>query len=541
MPAGSLLAADNPGPGPGERSAGRRADQAPDPAYFKASPVSEARQGSPGWARAASLAALGDRALIAPLIGWCNRHKQLVARLWRPDHVLWLLVAAVLLLPVMMLSAVSSATVAQMKLQADEISTLASGIRAYYADNVIARLQAADGQAVYSENYRQVHGGIPIPATLSIELGALFDNAHSDGRISYQFLSDYPFAKRLSHPLDRFEAEAIRSFRADPQRRIFTELSGHGLGPSAYRMATPVLMRQACVTCHNSHPDSPKRDWKVGDVRGIQEVTVRGIQVGGFGRLGLLMGYVGFLGLTSVAATALFRRQSRQLATANQLLREANRKDAALSAELADQLRELAIFGHVVDHAIFGITIADMRRPDAPLIYVNDAFSTITAYPRQLAVGFNCRFLQGPDTDPQELARLRRAIQEGKPYSGELINYRADGRRFWNRLTLYPIFNSDDPQPHYYVGNQVDISSLKQQEESGSAAQPALASDLAAVQHALTQAERFGEGLRRHLAATEAGATEAEAFLIAEQEAHRRLQGAVEQLQTALQPRQDGR
>ena len=90
----------------------------------------------------------------------------------------------------MMLSAVSSATVSQMKLQADEISTLASGIRAYYADNVIARLQAADGKAVYADNYREVHGGIPIPATLSIELGALFDNAHSDGRISYDFLSD---------------------------------------------------------------------------------------------------------------------------------------------------------------------------------------------------------------------------------------------------------------------------------------------------------------------------------------------------------------
>ena len=33
-------------------------------------------------------------------------------------------------------------------------------------------------------------------------------------------------------------------------------------------------MGQVCVSCHNSHPDSPKRDWKVGDVRGIQEISV---------------------------------------------------------------------------------------------------------------------------------------------------------------------------------------------------------------------------------------------------------------------------
>ena len=40
------------------------------------------------------------------------------------------------------------------------------------------------------------------------------------------------------------------------------------------RLISPVLMGGACVNCHNAHPESPKRDWKVGDVRGIQEVTI---------------------------------------------------------------------------------------------------------------------------------------------------------------------------------------------------------------------------------------------------------------------------
>ena len=38
------------------------------------------------------------------------------------------------------------------------------------------------------------------------------------------------------------------------------------------RYATADLMRPACVDCHNTHPDSPKVDWKVGDVRGVLEV-----------------------------------------------------------------------------------------------------------------------------------------------------------------------------------------------------------------------------------------------------------------------------
>lgn len=472
--------------------------------------------------------------LVRRLVAAGRRLRELWRLCWRPDLVLWLLVVALLLLPLMMLSAVSNATVAQMKLQADEISTLASGIRAYYADNVIARLQAADGKAVYSENYRDVHGGIPIPATLSIELGALFDNAHSDGRISYNFVSEYPFAKRVAHPLDSFEIDAISAFRADPQRKVFTQLNGNGLGASSYRMATPVLMRKACVTCHNTHPDSPKRDWKIGDVRGIQEVTVRGIQVHGFGSLGLLIGYVGFVGLTSVAATFVFRGHTNQLAKVNQKLMENNRKDSTMAAELVDQIRELSIFGHVVDKATFGIAIADMRKPDSPLIYVNDAFTVITGYGRELALGFNCRFLQGPDTDAVELQKLRQAIQQGKPYSGELINYRVDGSRFWNRLTIYPIYGAHQDRPDYYVGNQVDISLLKQQTSPLSNALTTIKSDFEKAQSALEQALRFSEGMHRYLDKKTSVVPEVEAFLIAEREAHQLLEEAIADLGVVL-------
>ena len=443
--------------------------------------------------------------------------------LLRPDAVLLMLLASLLLLPVVMLWSVSSATVAQMELQADEISTLATGIRAYYADNVISRLQAADGKAVYSENYRDVHGGIPIPATLSIELGALFDNAHSDGRITYEFLSDYPFAKRVSRPLDRFEQEALEKFRVNSQLKTFTKLEGNGLGRSSYRLATPVLMRQACVTCHNSHPDSPKRDWKVGDVRGIQEVTVRGLRVDGFGKLGTLLGYTGLVGFVSVAAAGTFRRQSLKLEQTNSRLIEANQRETALAARMSDQLQELSIFGSVVDNSIVGITIADMRQPDAPLIYVNNAFTEITGYSKDLAVGYNCRFLQGPETSAEEVCAIRDAIQAGLPYAGELINYRQDGTRFWNRLTLYPIVGVSGT-PDFYVANQVDVTNIRQHAGVPLDDLQCLSGQLEAAEQALADADRFSLALRDRCAA-QAGdaALQLEAFLRSEQQAHQQL------------------
>jgi len=464
-----------------------------------------------------------------------SRFKALLRWLWKPDSALWLLLGSLLLLPVVMFTSLSNATVSQMELQADEISTLATGIRSYYADNVISRLQAADGKAVYSENYRNIHGGIPIPATLSIELGALFDNAHSDGRIAYEFLSDYPFAKRVSHPLDDFEREAIKTFRSDPKRKVFTQLKGNGIGRSSYRLATPVLMRSACVKCHNAHPDSPKRDWKVGDVRGIQEVTVRGMQVDGFGSLGFLMGYVGLLGITSVAATAVFQRQSQQLARVNQKLIDSSQRESSLAARLADQLQELSIFGSVVDDSIIGISIADMRKPDAPLIYVNNAFTTITGYSRDLSIGYNCRFLQGPDTDQRELARLRQALREGKSYSGELVNYRQDGTPFWNRLTLYPIFSGESISPDYYVANQVDVTSLKDQAGIPVDDLNKLEQEIDSARLALADAERFGQALRQQLKPDDGRqATETEAFLLAEQQAHGRLRTLIEQVMSLV-------
>lgn len=470
----------------------------------------------------------------APLLRPIDWLRSLARRILRPETVLWILLAALLLLPLVMVKAISGATVSQMKMQAEEIATLATDIRAYYADNVIARLQAADGKAVYSENYRDVHGGIPIPATLSIELGALFDNAHRDGRISYEFLSDYPFAKRVTRPLDEFEQAALRSFREDKGRNSFTQMSGNGLGRSAFRLATPVIMRKACVTCHNSHPDSPKRDWKIGDVRGIQEVTVRGLQVNSFGRIGLLLGYVSLLGVLSVAATGVFQRQSSNLQKINRKLSTMNQRETELAARMSEQLQELSLFGTAVDNSIVGIAIADMRQKDNPLIYVNDAFTQITGYSRDLAIGYNCRFLQGPESDPEEVQRIRDALAQGKPYSGELVNYRHDGSRFWNRLTLSPV-GGGQGRPDFYVANQVDITNLKLERGVPLQELTALEAEVLTAQTALADARRFGEALQQQLQRNGELEVEKEALIRSEQQAHQQMETELSRIAAVLQ------
>lgn len=226
-------------------------------------------------------------------------------------------------------------------------------------------------------------------------------------------------------------------------------------------------------------------------------MSVRGLQVDSLGRLSSLLGYVGVVGVISVAATGAFQRQSRQLRRVNHQLQEASQREAGLCSQLSQQLQELKIFGSVVDHSIISIAIADMHQFDLPLIYVNRAFTDLTGYGKELAIGYNCRFLQGPETDRRELERIRAALRSGSSYTGELLNYRQDGSRFWNRLTLYPVGGAAGA-PDYYVANQVDVSSLRQQAGVPLDQLRALEADITAAQRALEEANRFGMALNAH-------------------------------------------
>ena len=120
-------------------------------------------------------------------------------------------------------------------------------------------------------NYETIPGAIPIPATLSLELGKVISEQQQN--ITYRFVSDFPFKNRAPHPLDEFEtrcaADAAQQSRAEDRRRRSSSLFSDRV-----RLVAPVVMGAACVSCHNSHPESPKHDWKVGDVRGIQEVII---------------------------------------------------------------------------------------------------------------------------------------------------------------------------------------------------------------------------------------------------------------------------
>ncbi len=121
---------------------------------------------------------------------------------------------------------------------------------------------------------------------------------------------------------------------------------------------------------------------------------------------------------------------------------------------------KLALHDRAMSSTSEGITISDARQPDTPVIYVNTGFERLTQYASHESLGRNCRFLQGPDTDPAVVAQLREAVAEGRPITVELLNYRKDQTTFWNRLSITPIFDAVGALTHF-VGVQSDISEIK--------------------------------------------------------------------------------
>lgn len=131
--------------------------------------------------------------------------------------------------------------------------------------------------------------------------------------------------------------------------------------------------------------------------------------------------------------------------------------------ERKNAYEEVELFKEAIESVDTGVTIADLSQEDEPLIYANRAFSTMTGYSNQEALGYNCRFLQNMDSDQTGRYTIRQAIKEGQSCDVELRNYTKEGKLFYNLLTLSPIQRHGGIR--YYVGVQHDITFMKEQEQ----------------------------------------------------------------------------
>jgi len=140
-------------------------------------------------------------------------------------------------------------------------------IRGYYTKNVIKKV-LANGGVKPSYAHKDMDNSIPLPATFIHDMSDLLSKKDT----SIKLYSAYPFPNRADRKLDAFEEEAWDKISKDKGLKfVRTEERD---GKTVVRVAIADLMvAPGCVKCHNTRADTPKDDWKLGDVRGVLEVA----------------------------------------------------------------------------------------------------------------------------------------------------------------------------------------------------------------------------------------------------------------------------
>jgi signal transduction histidine kinase len=272
-------------------------------------------------AAAACLRLLHERAILVLTLMFCLG---VATILWHVSRLSSRLVASV---------ALEGATLHARSLEAT---------RRLYTSEVVERLRSR-GIAV-THDYAAHEGAIPLPVTFSMELGRRISQHGSD--MQARLYSAYPFPWRQDGgPRDDFEREAMRRLSDDPVNPLvrFEEFQGR---PSL-RYAIAERMDAGCVACHNTHPDSPKKDWRVGDVRGVLEITRSLDSVVAQTRAGLhetftLLAGMGLLGVSGLALViSRLRRATMDVrALYGRLLLAQETESRRIAGELHDDLSQ---------------------------------------------------------------------------------------------------------------------------------------------------------------------------------------------------------
>ncbi len=210
--------------------------------------------------------------------------------------------------------------------------------RTLYTSEVVSRVKSHGIKITH--NYKEHDRSIPLPATLSMELGQRIGEKSSGTQV--RLYSDFPFPWRVDEGgvRDSFQKEAIEALRQKPDVPFFRfeEIEGERY----LRFATADIMRPACVGCHNSHPDTPKKDWMVGDVRGVLEITrpigvaETAVNAGGRQIIYLVLGILILGTVITFYFVLRLKRYSEQIEVEN-------KKVELVNMELQSQARQLEV------------------------------------------------------------------------------------------------------------------------------------------------------------------------------------------------------
>ncbi len=142
-------------------------------------------------------------------------------------------------------------------------------LRTYYSSNILKSIINEQSAVSASTDHKGKINVVPVPATFLHDVSY----AMSSENIKFSLYSPFPFANRQGRQLDEFNRKAWQYLTNNPNEAYSELVNVNGRDIMRVGVAD-LLTAQGCVDCHNSHPDSPKTDWRLGDVRGVLEMSI---------------------------------------------------------------------------------------------------------------------------------------------------------------------------------------------------------------------------------------------------------------------------
>ncbi len=183
------------------------------------------------------------------------------------------ILCAIILLVMLSLTVNFVAEYTEEKLALEDSNAFTSMImdmQSFYASEVVSH--AKKNHIKIRKDYKDAGTAIPFPATFTHEFIKKLNEKY--GNRNFHFYSDQPFYRRVGGgPRDQFERNALEQFKTNTTNKMHQV--DQIAGDRYLRYARAIRMEKNCVQCHNSHPDSPYKNWKIGDLRGVHSLQIK--------------------------------------------------------------------------------------------------------------------------------------------------------------------------------------------------------------------------------------------------------------------------
>ncbi|MAT40112.1 MAG: hypothetical protein CL946_10970 [Ectothiorhodospiraceae bacterium] len=353
---------------------------------------------------------------------------------------------------------------------AEMYSNALSEFRSFYGSEIVARVRGSQDVEI-THDYTSRERAIPIPATMSLELSKRLSDRGEGLKI--RIYSDFPFPWRVKDggAKDPFEEEALSILRSDPTKSYhsFEEYKGE----LALRFTQAAVLDSSCVDCHNKHPQSPKRDWKVGDVRGVQEIIMPLGKEAGKIRAGLMESFgimmtITLLGLGFLAIVINGLRRS--IRETNRLADQQRVVNEELEVQIGERLRAeesvtktQARLRHLLSSSPAIIYSAKPSK-QFEVTFVSENITVVLGYsPEEFMVDRKFWFSKiHPEDVERVITELPHVFEKGALVR-EYRMLHKDGEYRWMRDDIKMVRNPDGNALEI-VGSSIDITERKEAE-----------------------------------------------------------------------------